>query len=79
MGTCLEGKGKMSVEVRRESFIIHPGYGYIDEGNDEVHTSDVDTFGKHWREAGHPEFLKEDLDDLIAALQEAREYIDRRS
>ena len=28
MDFCLEGKGKMRVEVRRESFIIHTAYGY---------------------------------------------------
>lgn len=76
MGMCLEGKGNMSVEVRRESIVIHAGYGYTKE---DEHTDDSDHFGRLWRETPHPEFLKEDLDDLIAALQEAREYIGRRS
>lgn len=72
MGMCLDGKGNMSVEVRRTSFVVHPGYGYAAGGG---HTPDSDSFGKHWREAGHPEFLLADLDDLIAALAEARDYL----
>jgi len=76
MGHCLEGKGKMSVEVRKESFIVHTGYGYTtDEEGDEVHTPDSDHFGRHWREAGHPEFMLEDLDDLIAALKQAKKHL----
>lgn len=74
MGMCLEKKGRIGIEVRNESFKIHPSYGY--EGVDgEFHTPDSDTFGKQWREDPHPEFLLEDLDDLIAALQDARKYI----
>lgn len=72
MGMCLEDFGKMSIEVRRESFIVHTSYGYTD---DEQH--DDSSFGKHWREAGHPEFMLEDLDDLIAALQDAKRYLNR--
>lgn len=75
MGFCLEGKGKMSVEVRRESFIIHTAYGYT---ADEEHTPDTDHFGKHWREAGHPEFMIEDLDDLIASLREAKRHLAKK-
>jgi hypothetical protein len=79
MGFCLEGKGKMSVEVRRESFIVHTSYGYTtDEHGDDVHTPDSDQFGKHWRTAGHPEFMLEDLDDLIASLKEAKKYVSKR-
>lgn len=78
MGMCLEGQGKMSVEVRRESFIVHPSYGYTrDPDGVQVHTADADHFGKHWREHGHPEFMLEDLDDLIASLEEARAYLRR--
>lgn len=78
MGLCLEGKGKMSVEVRRESFIVHAGYWYTkDADGDEVHTPDSDRFGRHWREAPRPEFVIADLDDLIAALQEAKSYLVR--
>jgi hypothetical protein len=52
MGTCLEDFGNVSIEVRRESFIIH--------------TDDTEA---------HPEFLLSDLDDLIAALADARRYL----
>lgn len=79
MGMCLEGKGNTSVEVRRESFVIHAGYGYTqDRDGDDVHTPESDTFGKHWREEPHPEFLLGDLDDLIASLEEARAYLKQR-
>jgi len=75
MGMCLEGKGRMSVEVRSShgSFVVHPSYGY--EGDKHTPDRPSDTFGKDWREAPHPEFLLEDLDDLITALEEAREYV----
>jgi hypothetical protein len=64
MGMCLEEFGRVSVEVRRESFIIHP--------NDEAWQA--------WRHGQglpdpHPEFYLSDLDDLIAALEDARDYI----
>jgi len=76
MGMCLEGKGKMSVEVRRESFIVHPSYGYTkDDAEDDVCTPESDRFGARWREEPHPEFLLEDLDDLIASLEEARAHL----
>jgi hypothetical protein len=55
MGMCLDDFGKVSVEVRRESFIVH--------------TDDADA---------HPEFLLTDLDDLIAALADARRYLVER-
>ncbi len=71
MGMCLDGKGKMSVEVRRESFVVHPSYGYT---KDEEH-DDSSAFATSWRESPHPEFLIEDLDDLIRSLIEAREYL----
>lgn len=60
MGMCLEDFGKMAVEVRRESFIIHPSY----EGD--------------MGDMPHPEFMLTDLDDLIAALQDAKDYIANR-
>lgn len=72
MGMCLEDFGKMSIEVRRESFIIHTGYGYKGEEHDDS------SFGKHWRESGHPEFMLEDLDNLIAALKDAKHYLQGR-
>jgi hypothetical protein len=70
---CLDGRGRMSVEVRSShgSFVVHPSYGY----NGDSHTPDSDDFGKQWREDPHPEFLIEDLDDLITALQDAKKYI----
>lgn len=34
---------------------------------------EVDTpFARHWRETPNPEFLNEDIDDLIAALEDLR-------
>lgn len=75
MGMCLEGHGRISVEVRRESFIVHPDYGYTADGD---HTPDSDHFGRCWREDGHLEFLIEDLDDLIIALEEAKRYTQGR-
>lgn len=55
MGMCLTGNDRFSVEVRRESFIVH---------------HDQDRNGAD----PHPEFLLDGLDDLIAALHEARAY-----
>jgi hypothetical protein len=75
MGMCLDGSGKMSVEVRRESFIIHPSYGY--KGVDDEERDDSSTFLTRWRESVHPEFMLEDLDDLIRALEEAKAYLAR--
>jgi hypothetical protein len=75
MGMCLEDFGQISVEIRRESFIVHAGYGYTSDG---ARTSDDDHFGKHWREGGHPEFLLVDLDDIIAALQDAKRYMETK-
>lgn len=72
MGMCLDG-----VEVRRESFVIHPSYGYKGEDEDEV--DDSSAFLTHWRESAHPEFLLADLDDLIASLEEAREHLKKRT
>lgn len=80
MGFIREAHGRVAVEERRESFTIHPGYGYDDTGNEH---SDLVTvagervervsFCREWREGGHPEFLYDDLDDLIAALTALRE------
>lgn len=75
MGMCLDDFGRLSIEVRRESFIVHSDYGYTPDGD---HTPDTDHHGKHWRTAGHPEFLLTDLDDLIAALQDAKDYLVNR-
>ena len=77
MGMCLKGVGKMSVEVRRESFVVHPSYGY--KGEDDSEPDDSSTFQTHWRKSEHPEFLLADLNDLIAALEEARHYARQRT
>lgn len=73
---CLEEFGRVSIEVRRESFIIHPGYGY-DESKNQHSDRDGD-FGLRWRLSPHPEFKLEDLDDLIKALEDARDYVKNR-
>lgn len=76
MGMCLDGKGKMSVEVRRESFTIHTEYGYVRDADGDLRLGpDSDSFGKGWRTTPHPEFMLEDLDDLIAVLEEAKAYL----
>jgi hypothetical protein len=37
---------------------------------------EVDTpFARHWRDRPAPEFLNEDLDDLIAALEDLRQAL----
>lgn len=66
-----EKVGNITVETRRESFIVHPSYGYDGEGN--KHSDALGVFETHWRETPHPEFLYDDLDDLIAALVEVRD------
>lgn len=66
MGFIHERVGTFSIEERRESFIIHPNYGYTEDGNE--HSDVLGSFGRHWRESPHPEFRRDDLDDLIAAL-----------
>lgn len=130
MGHVYEDHGTISIEGRRESFVVHAGYGYTPglyqlrdfatlgdefvapmrevacepmrhwsvsliaedriEARESV-SSVVQSFdpgqvverpgfeqradGPHaewWREAGHPEFALEDLDDLIAALTDYR-------
>lgn len=68
MGMCLEEFGRVSIEVRRESFIIHP--------NDEAWCMERPTFNVTVSESlPHPEFYLSDLDDLIKALEDARDYI----
>jgi hypothetical protein len=63
VGFCLEPKGAISTEARRESFIVHiddradPSYGRQHEHGDP-----------------HPEYMWEDLEDLIGALRELRMY-----
>ena len=59
MGFCMDKHGRVSIETRRESFKIHREY-----------TNDA--LGRQWRECPHPEFMLTELDDLIAALVEAR-------
>lgn len=103
MGHIHDHHGRISLETRRESFIVHPTYGYertcpvckgdpphpmmgdcrggcsrayrdgeVDEPG-RVPDHAYDLFGRHWRENPHPEFLLEDLDDLIAALTAIKE------
>lgn len=61
---CLEEFGRVSIEVRRESFVIHP---------------DKEAWARHQEENDcndpHPEFYLSDLDDLIKALVDARDYV----
>ena len=73
MGMCLEDFGRISIEVRRESFYVHAGYAYTADGEREP-----GEFASAWRELPHPEFLIEDIDDLIKALEDARDYLKRR-
>jgi hypothetical protein len=71
----MKPQGRVSVEVRRESFTIHYGAG---RGAAEDHEDDT-TFSpalkKFWREVPHPEFELADLDDAIKALQAAKKYL----
>jgi hypothetical protein len=71
MDFLTERVGRFTIETRRESFIVHPNYGYDDEGNE--HSDELGHFGVHWRNHPHPEFLIEDLDDLIEALTMIRD------
>lgn len=64
MGLCMEHHGRVLVEVRGESFKIHAGYAGIN-----------DALAALWSRYPHPEFIVDDIDDLIAALQEARTHI----
>lgn len=59
MGFVVQGKGKVGIELRRESFYIH----YDAEG---TRLDDL------WLRAPHPEILMVDLDELIETLQKAR-------
>jgi hypothetical protein len=70
VGFIHEPHGRITVETRRESFIVHTSYGYDASGN--VHCAELGAFGKYWRDHPHPEFLLEDLDDLIQALYSVR-------
>jgi len=74
----MESKGRVAIEVRRVSFTVHADYGYETVDGETVHASSADVFGKNWRETPHPEFLLEDLDDLILALQEAKKHLQER-
>lgn len=65
MGMCFDEFGRISIEVRRESFIIHP--------NDEAWNQRTPQGVLRANE--HPEFYLSDLDDLIEALEDARDYL----
>lgn len=67
MGFIHKEHGSVAIESRRESFVVHMGYGYSKNG--EMHEEHP---LQSWREDPHPEFMNEDLDDLIAALEELR-------
>lgn len=54
MGLCLDAHGNISIEVRRESFVV------CDENGD--------------CEKPNPEYMLSDLNDMIAALEDARRY-----
>jgi hypothetical protein len=73
MGMCLDYVGKISVEVRRESFKIHANYAY--DGDSEKQAKGP--LADWWRESVHPEFMLKDLDDLIEALKQAKAFIER--
>lgn len=64
MGMCLEEFGGVSIEVRRESFIIHaePRLG---DGKTDL----------RWVENPHPELPLRELDNLIRALKDAKRYL----
>lgn len=66
MGFIHKRYGRITIETRTESFIVHTNYGYDESGN--MHSDDLGTFGINWRENGHPEFLLADLPDLVEAL-----------
>lgn len=57
MGGLRNEVGRITIESRRESFVVHADYG----------DTDLDML---WTETPDPEFANEDLDDLIVALQE---------
>jgi hypothetical protein len=71
VGLIRESFGAITIEGRRESFIIHPNYGYDVTGNH--HDDALGSFGRYWRDHPHPEFLLDDLAHLIAALEEYRD------
>jgi hypothetical protein len=73
MGYCMKPRGRVIVEMRRESFMIHYGAGHGDQEPEEDKTFD-EALEKFWREVPHPEFSLDDLDDLIKALQAAKQY-----
>jgi hypothetical protein len=66
MGMCLSDFGGVSVEVRRESFIIHAEPVLRDGETD-----------KRWAENPHPELPLEELDNLIEALKDAKKYLEK--
>lgn len=64
MGFVREAFGRITLEQRSESFIIHPDYGEDETLND--------SFSRHWRDAPHPELLLEDIDSMIDALKDLK-------
>lgn len=89
MGFIRDHHGRLAIETRRESFVIHPGYGYDESHNVATNLVQVngglevrEDFARQWRGRPHPEFTYDSLDDMIAALTELRderaEEADRR-
>jgi hypothetical protein len=78
MGTLFGDRGRVCVEVRRKSFVVYADYGYETVNGETVLSPSHDTFGRHWRDTPHPEFMLEELDDLITALEEARQHLKGR-
>ena len=53
MGFIHDSHGRVTIETRSESLIVHADYGYDETGNE---WSDRDgKFGEHWRTMGHPD------------------------
>lgn len=71
MGKIFDFKNGFSVELRRESFIIHAPYGYKLDGNHAT-----GSFAESWRDNPNPEFKLQDLNTLIDALAEFRDKIE---
>jgi hypothetical protein len=67
MGMCLADFGNVSIEVRRESFIIHAGPMLRNGKPDE-----------RWIQNPHPELPLEELYNLIEALKDAKRYLQGR-
>jgi hypothetical protein len=61
MGMIGEPVGKVTVETRRESLVVHYDADWLREQKDDYAAG-----------ASHPEFAYEDIPDLIKALEQVR-------